>query len=81
MPKAKRKRQSGFNPFEGFFDHRFTPPDLPPAPGVSKLETELLTEMLREGYKRCAMKYHPDHEGGDAEKMRELNRLKRELNL
>jgi DnaJ-class molecular chaperone len=38
----------------------------------------MLTEILREGYRKCAMKYHPD-QGGDPEKMLELNRIKREL--
>jgi hypothetical protein len=51
----------------------------PPPPGPrSMLENKLLIEMLREGYKRCAMKYHPD-QGGDPEKMLELNRIKQEL--
>lgn len=85
MPKAKRKRQTG-NPFEEFFNwrgRRFFPPNPPPEPEpvAHPLEIQMLTEMLKAGYKALAMKYHPDHEGGDAEKMTELNRLKKELGL
>lgn len=45
-------------------------------PESSPLEAEL----LKEGYRKLAAKYHPDH-GGDPEKMKELNRLKEKLGL
>jgi hypothetical protein len=40
----------------------------------------LEAELLKEGYRKLAAKYHPDH-GGDPEKMKELNRLKEKLGL
>ena len=58
----------------------FAPPPefiLPPRNGKpSALEAEL----LKEGYRKLATKYHPD-KGGDPEKMKELNRLKEKLGL
>jgi len=81
MPSKRKSRKAT----GGFFYERFFGQN----PGAqlkmerpaSPLETEMLTEMLKEGYKRCAMKYHPDHEGGDPVKMLELNRIKKELGL
>lgn len=42
--------------------------------------SDLEAELLKEGYRNLAKKYHPD-KGGDPEKMKELNRLKEKLGL
>ena len=44
------------------------------------IQSDLETELLKEGYRKLATKYHPD-KGGDPEKMKELNRLKDRLGL
>jgi hypothetical protein len=51
-----------------------------PRNGNSKPSSELEAELLKEGYRKLATKYHPD-KGGDPEKMKELNRLKEKLGL
>jgi hypothetical protein len=53
---------------------------VPPRNGNSKPSSELEAELLKEGYRKLATKYHPD-KGGDPEKMKELNRLKEKLGL
>jgi hypothetical protein len=40
------------------------PPPTPPA---------LVKEMVKTGFRTLAKRYHPDHQGGDAERMKELN--------
>lgn len=60
----------------------FTPPGAfaPPPHLNSKPKSALEAELLKEGYRKLATKYHPD-KGGDPEKMKELNRLKERLGL
>jgi hypothetical protein len=53
---------------------------VPPRNGHSKPSSALKAELLKEGYRKLATKYHPD-KGGDPEKMKELNRLKEGLGL
>lgn len=53
------------------------PPQSYPDPQPSQsFDEALLQEMLREGYRTLAKRYHPDLEGGSAEKMTELNLTK-----
>lgn len=54
-------------------------PNYPAQPNGHK-PSELEQELLKEGYRKLATKYHPD-KGGDPEKMKELNRLKDRLGL
>ena len=77
--KKKPKEQPRY-PRSSFWDDFFTTAgyELEAPEKFTPLECEILTEMLREGYKKLAMKYHPDH-GGDSNRMRELNRIKAEL--
>jgi hypothetical protein len=51
-----------------------------PHNGHGKPSSALEAELLKEGYRKLATKYHPD-KGGDPEKMKELNRLKERLGL
>ena len=66
--------------FGGLFG--FPPPrDFAPVrPNGVKPSSDLESELLKEGYRKLAVKYHPD-KGGDPEKMKELNRLKEKLGL
>jgi hypothetical protein len=54
-------------------------PTFVPPPRNGK-PSALEAELLKEGYRKLATKYHPD-KGGDPEKMKELNRLKEKLGL
>jgi hypothetical protein len=54
-------------------------PPFQPPPRNGK-PSALEAELLKEGYRKLAVKYHPD-KGGDPEKMKELNRLKEKLGL
>jgi hypothetical protein len=56
----------------------FQPSPNYPAPANGHKPSELEQELLKEGYRKLAIKYHPD-KGGDPEKMKELNRLKDRL--
>jgi hypothetical protein len=62
--------------FMGFGVPLNGPPQVPNGHKPSDLEVEL----FKEGYRKLATKYHPDH-GGNAEKMKELNQLKDRLGL
>lgn len=68
--------------FAGLFGFHPNPNDWTPQqpPGMRPPNNELEAELMKEGYKKLAMKYHPD-KGGDPEKMKELNRLKEKLGL
>jgi hypothetical protein len=52
----------------------------PQPPRNGKPSSALEAELMKEGYRKLATKYHPD-KGGDPEKMKELNRLKERLGL
>jgi len=60
----------------------FVPPpeEVTQQPPSIRNGSPLEAELLKEGYRKLAQKYHPD-KGGDPEKMKELNRLKDELGL
>ena len=82
-PAYKKRPKSSF--WDSVFGHVFdwtNQPNgrqvLPPLP-TPHFDNGLLKEMLREGYRTLAKRYHPDLETGDAEKMTELNRIKTEL--
>jgi hypothetical protein len=67
---------SVLNGLFGFVGPQFVPPHN----GHGKPSSALEAELLKEGYRKLAIKYHPD-KGGDPEKMKELNRLKERLGL
>lgn len=58
----------------------FKVPPLGTAVSNDHKPSDLEQELMKEGYRKLATKYHPDR-GGDTEKMKELNRLKEKLNL
>lgn len=87
--RAQRNRRTtahlidfGIRFISGMFGFQVPPhfnPGPPPYLGRDKANG-LETELLKEGYRKLATKYHPD-KGGDPEKMKELNRLKERLGL
>ena len=72
---------AGLRILGGIFPNVFTPPGFTPQPPHNgKPYPALEAELLKEGYRKLATKYHPD-KGGDPEKMKELNHLKEKLGL
>ncbi len=85
-----RMMNAGFRLLEELFGFRTVPADYEPRPAPevnngnsyrsSNAGSALEAELMKEGYRKLAQKYHPD-KGGDPEKMKELNRLKEKLGL
>ena len=84
--RKKRKQKTANGLWDTLLGHLFgehtswEPPRFyPDPPPAQSFDEGLLQEILREGYRTLAKRYHPDLEGGDAAKMTELNRIKAEL--
>lgn len=65
-----RKRGGGFRRHSQRF--RYFPPALPTALPVG-VSVDVAAELVREGRRALALKYHPDRQGGDAECMTRAN--------
>jgi hypothetical protein len=80
--RVAEDRARSFNMFGRLLNGLFGIPLFGGHPSINGTgpKSELEAELLKEGYRKLAQKYHPD-KGGDSEKMKELNRLKEKFGL